>query len=197
MDYTEIILAIITGVGLSAACGFRIFIPLLFLNLASLYGFVHLSPGFGWAGGYFATIAFSLATCLEIAAYYIPWLDNLMDSIAAPASVIAGTFVTASVVTDISPSLKWIVSIIAGGGVAGILQGSTALLRMKSSLFTGGTANAIISTIELAASILFAILALLLPVIGLVLVFVLVLYLLIKPVRTMFKKITSRNSNCV
>ena len=125
----ETILAVITGIGLSAACGFRIFVPLLFLNLASMYGYIHLTSGFEWIGGYYATITFALATVLEIIAYYVPWLDNVMDAIASPVSVIAGTIVTASVITDMPPSLKWMVAIIAGGGIAGLLQGSTAVLR--------------------------------------------------------------------
>lgn len=188
MEHAELVLAIITGIGLSAACGFRIFVPLLFLNLASIYGFIHLSPGFEWVGGYFATIAFAIATSLEVSAYYIPWLDNIMDTIGAPVSVIAGILVTASVATNISPSFKWFVAIIAGGGAAAILQGSTSLIRAKSSIFTGGSANAIVSTIELAASILISLLAIILPIIGLILVIILVVYLLLKPLRIMFRR---------
>ena len=87
----EAILGVITGVGLSAACGFRIFVPLLVLNLAAMYGYVHLAPGFEWIGGSYATVALATATLLEVIAYYIPWLDNMMDAILAGFSVIAGT----------------------------------------------------------------------------------------------------------
>ena len=82
MNHMETILAVITGIGLSAACGFRVFVPLLALNLASMYGYIHLAQGFEWIGGYYATIAFASATILEIIAYYVPWLDNIMDAIA-------------------------------------------------------------------------------------------------------------------
>jgi len=174
----ETVLAVITGVGLSAACGFRIFVPLLVLNLAAMYGYVHLAPGFEWIGSSYATMAFVTATLLEVIAYYIPWLDNMMDAIASPVSVVAGTIATASVITDMPPSLKWMVAIIAGGGIAGLLQGSTAALRAKSSLLTGGAGNVGISTLELAGSTFTAVLAVLLPVIGFILVAAFVIFVI-------------------
>jgi hypothetical protein len=191
MEHTETILAVITGIGLSAACGFRIFIPLLLLNLASMYGYINLTSGFEWIGGYYATITFALATVLEIIAYYVPWLDNVMDTIASPVSIIAGTIVTASVITDMPPSLKWMVAIIAGGGIAGLLQGSTAVLRAKSSLFTGGIGNAAIATFELAGSVITSLLAIILPVMGFILVVILAVYLLLRTGRIFFRKMNA------
>ncbi len=188
MGYGETILAVITGIGLAAACGFRIFVPLLLLNLASIFGFIHLSSGFEWIGNYYATITFALATVLEIIAYYVPWLDNVMDTIASPVSVIAGTIATASIITDMPSSLKWLVAIIAGGGIAGLLQGSTALLRGKSSLLTGGAANPVVSTVELGGSVITSVLAILVPIIGFILVVILAVYLLYKGGRILFKK---------
>lgn len=194
MPYGETILAAITGIGLAAACGFRIFVPLLLLNLASIYGYIHLTSGFEWIGGYYATITFALATVLEIIAYYVPWLDNVMDTIASPVSVIAGTIAAASVITDIPPSLKWMVAIIAGGGIAGLLQGSTAILRGKSSLFTGGAANTVVSTLELFGSVITSILAIILPIVGFILVVILAIYLLFKTVRIFIRKIRTNHN---
>lgn len=183
MDITrvhmEMVIAILTGIGLSAACGFRIFLPLLALNLASMYGYVNLAPGFEWIGGYQVTIAFSLATALEIIAYYVPWLDNVMDTIASPVSIIAGTIVTASLVTDLPPSLKWTISIIAGGGIAGLLQGATVALRTKSSLFTGGLGNIIVASFELAGSLIVSLLAIVIPVAAFVVAILFVVYCLL------------------
>jgi hypothetical protein len=176
--YTETILAVITGIGLSAASGFRIFLPFLALNLASLWGYVGLAPGFEWISGYYATIALASATALEITAYYVPWLDNVMDAIASPVSIIAGAILTASMVTDIPPSLKWMISIIAGGGIAGLLQGATVALRLKSSLVTGGIGNAVIATIECAAAMILSFLAVIVPIIGFIIAVTIAVYLL-------------------
>jgi len=96
----ETILSLLIGIGLSAACGFRVFVPLLVVSVASHTGHLHLSSGFEWMGSDAALIAFAVATVLEVAAYYIPWLDNLLDTVASPAAVIAGTLVTASLIAD-------------------------------------------------------------------------------------------------
>jgi hypothetical protein len=188
MSHMETILAVITGIGLSAACGFRVFVPLFALNLASMYGYIHLAQGFEWIGGYYATIAFALATILEIIAYYVPWLDNIMDAIASPVSIIAGTIATASVITDMPASVKWMVAIIAGGGIAGLLQGSTTALRAKSSLFSGGLGNPLVATLELIGSAVIAFLAIILPIIGFILVTAFAVYVLIKAGRSFWMK---------
>jgi len=187
-EHMETIFAILTGVGLSAACGFRIFLPLLALNLASMYGYISLAPGFEWIAGYQVTVAFGLATVLEIVAYYVPWLDNVMDSIASPVSVIAGTIVTASLITDLPPSLKWIISIIAGGGIAGLLQGATVALRAKSTIFTAGLGNFIVASFELLASAIIAFVSLVLPLVAFILALILVTYCLLMTRRVYLKK---------
>src|SRR5512139_1669936 len=112
----EILLSICLGIGLSAACGFRIFVPLLAMSIASLSGHMMLSRGFEWIGTYPALMAFGTATLLEISACYIPWVDNLMDSVAAPIAVVAGTVVAASSIMHMSPLMKWVLALIAGGG---------------------------------------------------------------------------------
>jgi hypothetical protein len=158
------ILSILVGVGLSAACGFRVFVPLLVMNLAAISGHLQLAQGFQWLGTYPATIAFSVATCLEIAGYYIPWVDHLLDTIATPAAVIAGTIVTASMATDMSPFLKWTLAVIAGGGAAGLVQGTTVVSRGASTAATGGLGNPLVATLELAGAIITSLMAILAPV---------------------------------
>jgi hypothetical protein len=188
----ETMLAVSTGIGLSAACGFRVFVPLLAHNFASMYGYLNLAPGFEWIGGYYATIAFASATILEIIVYYVPWLDHIMDAIASPVAIIAGTIATASVIIDVPPAVKWIVAIIAGGGIAGIIQGTTAALRAKSSLFTGGLGNPLIATAELAGSAFVALLAIIIPIICFALVATFATYALYKVGRTFSTKMKGK-----
>ena len=170
----ETLLSLLIGVGLSAACGFRVFVPLLVLSVAVHTGHVNLTPGFDWIGSTPALIAFALATALEIAAYYIPWVDNLLDSVSGPAAVVAGTMLTAALVTDVSPFIKWTLAVIAGGGVAGVVKGSTTLTRGASTLTTGGLGNPVLATIELGSSIATSFLAILVPVVAILVVAVLV-----------------------
>lgn len=184
----ETALSIAIGIGLSAACGFRIFVPLLMMSIASLSGYLHLSPGFDWIGTYPALIAFGTATILEVAAYFVPVLDHALDTITSPVAVVAGTIATASVVTDLAPFLRWTLALIAGGGIAGIVQGSTVLLRAKSSAFTGGIGNPVVSTGELLAAMGTALLAIILPVVCIALIAILIAFVLQKFGRLVFGK---------
>jgi len=189
----ETFLGIAVGIGLSAACGFRVFVPLLVMNLALLGGLLHLAPGFEWIGTYYATITFATATIVEILGYYIPWLDHVLDIAATPAAIIAGTIATASFVTDMSPFLKWALAFIAGGGMAGLIQGTTVAFRAKSSVLTAGIGNPLLSTLELAGSIIVALLAVFVPILCLALAAFLCILIMRKVGRLVFRKRPSLN----
>ncbi len=162
----DTLLSVFVGVGLSAACGFRVFVPLLVMSIASLTGQMELSPEFEWIATYPALAAFAIATIFEIGAYYIPWVDNLLDAVAIPAATVAGTIVMASAVSDMSPFLKWGLAIIVGGGVAGTVQGFTTITRITSTAATGGLGNPLVSTAEAGGSLLMSILAIAVPVLA-------------------------------
>ena len=185
---SELILSLIIGIGLSASVGFRIFVPFLVLSIFSLLGFVNLSSGFDWIGTYPALIAFGFASLLEIIAYFFPWFDNLLDTVAGPVSIIAGALIMGSVLADFSPLFKWSLAIIAGGGLAGTIQHSTGLLRLTSSTTTGGIANPVLSTTEAGASFSLSTLAILLPVVAFLLVLLLVIWVVRKFHKIFFKK---------
>ncbi|HTD64978.1 MAG TPA: DUF4126 domain-containing protein [Candidatus Limnocylindria bacterium] len=167
----EIFLSICLGIGLSAACGFRVFVPLFCLSLAAHFGadHVHLAKSFAWIGSYPAMIAFGIATLIEIVAYYIPWLDNALDSAAVPLATVAGIFLTASVVVDLDPFWRWTLAVVAGGGIAASTQLATTKARAASSLTTGGIANPVLSTVEAASSTVLSVLAVIWPIVALVL----------------------------
>ena len=166
----EIALSVLIGIGLAAACGLRVFVPFLVVSIAAMSGHLTLAPGFEWMGTYYALVAFALAMLLEVAAYYVPWLDNLLDTMATPVAVVAGAVITASVVGDMSPFLRWTLAVIAGGGTAAAVQAATVALRGTSSVTTGGVANPVVSTAELGGSAVVATLAVVLPVAAVVLV---------------------------
>ena len=166
----ETALGIALGLGLSAACGFRVFVPLLVLGVANFTGAVTLGSGFEWLSSPPALIALGLATALEIAAYYVPWLDNVLDTIASPAAVMAGAVAAVAVQSDIDPLLHWSVVAIAGGGAASLVQVSTVALRGASTALTGGLANVFLSTGEWFGALAVAIMAIVAPVVALLLV---------------------------
>jgi hypothetical protein len=177
----ETFLSLAVGIGLAAACGLRVFVPLLALNLAAMGGFLVLPSGWAWMGGPYATLAFCVATILEIlGCYYIPWVDHALDTIASPAAVIAGTLTTAALVTDLPPFLHWTLALIAGGGIAGVVQGATVALRAKSSLATAGAANPLLATVELVGSAVTSLVAIFIPVVCLALILFFLIWVLKK-----------------
>ena len=184
----DTLLSICIGIGLSAACGFRVFVPPLVMSIASLFVHLQLSPSFEWMGSYPALVVFAVATGIEVAAYYIPWVDHLLDLIATPMAIAAGTFVKASVIPEGDPMLQWTVALIAGGGAAGTIQAFTGIGRLASTMMTGGLGNPLISTIESGGSIILSGLAIAVPVFTVCLVAVLLVFTLSKLGRSLAVK---------
>lgn len=153
MELAHVLTSLILGLGLSAACGFRIFVPLTIINLAAKAEYLDLASGFEWVGSTPATLVFVSATLLEIGAYYIPVVDNLLDTVAAPAAVVAGTLVTATQIGEMDPIMTWTLSAVVGGGAAGVVQGLTTAARSVTTLATGGFGNPFVSTFEAGASV--------------------------------------------
>ncbi len=170
MSESEIVLSIARGVGLAAAAGFRVFLPLLVMSGAAYSGHLTLGDSFAWLATPTALAMLSVAALLEIAAYYVPGVDNMLDALAAPAALVAGTLAAAAVMTDLPPIVKWTTAAIAGGGAAGLTQSVTSVLRAQSTLTTGGIGNAVVSTSELGGALLISLLALLAPLAALALV---------------------------
>lgn len=175
--------SIALGIGLSAACGFRVFVPLFLMSGAVQLGYLELASGFEWMETDRALIGLGVATAVEVLAYLIPWLDNALDTIASPAAVIAGIVASASVLGDTSPFVQWTLSVMAGGGVAGLVQGGSVATRAASSMGTGGLGNFLVAIGEVLASVGTALLAILAPFIALVVVIVLVAVLVHQLVR--------------
>ncbi len=164
----ESLLSIALGLGLAAATGFRIFVPLLIAGLAARFGYLPLGDGFQWLASTPALVMLVTAAVAETLAYYIPGVDHVLDVIASPATLAAGAVASAAVMVDIPPAVMWPLAIIAGGGAAGLTKGSTALLRAKSGAMTGGLANPVVSTVETVGATGLAVLAIVVPVLCLV-----------------------------
>jgi hypothetical protein len=159
-------LSLLAGLGLAAACGFRVFVPLLVASLAVNIGYLNPTPEFAWLGSPIALTAFSIATVLEIAGYYVPWVDNALDTLASPAAVIAGTVVAASFAVDMDPFMRWTLAIIAGGGLAATVQAGSVAARGMSLSTSGGIANPVVATAELAGAVTTSALAVVTPILA-------------------------------
>lgn len=183
---TETILSIFLGIGLASAAGFRVFLPLFALSLASYSQVLELNESWEWIGGIPALITLGIAMVAEIFAYYIPFVDNALDTIAAPLAAIAGTITIASTVVDVSPMMTWVLAIIAGGGTATAMQGMTTMTRLASSVKTGGLGNPVVSTAETGTAFTLSSLAIFLPILAVVIV--ILLFVLIYWIYRKFRK---------
>lgn len=174
----EWIMSACIGVGLAACCGFRVFVPMLIASAATKLGIIGTMNGFEWLGGWPALLGLTVATVFELGAYYIPWLDNLLDTVATPASVIAGTLLSTSFLQIDNPVLHWGLGLILGGSSAGIIQAGTSLLRLGSTATTGGAANPIVATGENVASVGLSIFTIFLPLVAVVIIFFILIFVI-------------------
>jgi hypothetical protein len=159
----DLLLGVALGIGLAAATGFRVFIPLLVAGLAARAGWVPLTDSFAWLQSTPALVALGTAAVLETLAFYVPGLDHILDVLAGPLAVIAGVLASASVMVDLPPGVRWPIAVIAGGGIAAITKGTTAVIRAKSAAVTGGLGNPVVSTAETAGAATVSILAIIAP----------------------------------
>lgn len=141
----DTLFAICVGIGLSAASGFRVFMPMLVLSAATKFGGVHLNPNFEWLGSWTALATFASATVLEAGSYYVPWVAHAVSVAATPAAVLAGTLATAAQIDGVHPLAQWSSSLLVGGGVAGGVQMLNIGARAASTISTAGLGNPIVS----------------------------------------------------
>lgn len=177
------ILSFFLGIGLAASAGFRVFLPLLVMSVAAHFGIIPLDENWAWAGSFAAMATLSVASIIEIGAYYIPFLDNILDTIAVPMAGIAGTLLMATAMTDVTPILKWSLAIIAGGGAASTISATSATTRMASSVATAGIANPIVSTVETVTAFFLSVVSVLIPFLGFIMV-LMIAYFIYKAYKT-------------
>lgn len=172
---TETIISIFLGLGLAASAGFRIFMPLFALSLASYFNIWELNDSWQWIGSLAAVLTLGVAMIVEVLAYFIPWVDNILDSIAIPLAAIAGTAVMVSTVANLDPVVTWSLAIIAGGGTATAIKSAGATGRLASTATTGGLANPIVSTVETGTAVVVTTASIFAPVIGVILVLIILI----------------------
>lgn len=174
---SETIISLFLGIGLAASTGFRVFLPLFALSLAAYFGVWELNENWEWIGSLAAIITLGVATLAEIFAYFIPWVDNALDSIAIPLAAIAGTAVMVSTIANLDPVVTWSLAIIAGGGTASAIKGANAAGRLTSTATTAGVANPIVSTVETGTAITVATASIFAPIFAVILVIIILAFI--------------------
>jgi hypothetical protein len=190
MDAGGTAMSLCLGVGLAAACGFRVFLPPLLVALALAFELIPAGTMPAWLGTWPAITALAAASALELGAYYVPWIDNALDAVASPVAVVAGMLMTAGATADLDPAVQWTAAVIAGGGAAGLTQTATVLTRGLSTLSTGGLSNFLVSTLEWIGAVLVTAMTLLIAPAALLVLALAVLWL----VRTRRRRAAARQA---
>ena len=174
----ELITAVAIGIGLAASAGFRVFVPMLVAAIAAKAGVMPLNESFQWLASWTSIVILGTATVIEIMAYYIPVEDNLLDTVATPLAVVAGTLLLTSVLPIDSELMKWITGAAIGGGSAAVVQTGSALTRLTSTKLTAGLGNPVVATVENVAATGTSILSLVIPFFIIAIFLLLVIFLL-------------------
>ncbi|MDC8105843.1 MULTISPECIES: DUF4126 domain-containing protein [Chryseobacterium] len=179
IPYLPYVLSAFIGIGLSAATGFRVFLPLFAVSLASYLHWIPMNDQFEWLAGLPTLITTGIATIAEILAYYIPFIDHLLDTLSVPLATIAGSILFASQFADFGTFPQWALAIIAGGGTAATISSGFAGIRAASTATTGGLGNSIVGTTETAGAGIMSVLAMAVPVIAAILAVILVIMVIV------------------
>ena len=187
---SETIISIFLGIGLAASVGFRVFLPLFALSIASYFGVWDVNENWEWIGSLAAISTLGVATLVEIFAYFIPWVDSLLDSIALPLAAIAGTAVMVATISDLDPVVTWSLAIIAGGGTATAIRGASATSRLASTAVTGGLGNPVISAAETGTAVIVTAASIFVPILAaiLVIVILIIIFSIYRKLRPRFSK---------
>lgn len=175
----EQLISVILGISLASAVGFRVFIPFLIVSVASYFGYFELNENWEWIGGMPAIFTFAIATIVEIFAYFIPFVDNLLDTIAVPIAGLAGSAIMLSTIGEFDPLITYSLAILAGGGTAALIKSATSTSRLASSTVTAGLANPVVSATESGLSSVLSLSAIFVPILAIILV-ISILFLMYK-----------------
>lgn len=180
VPYLSYVISAFIGIGLSAATGFRVFLPMFAVSLASYFHWIPMNENFEWLSGLPALITTGIATIVEILAYYIPFIDHLLDTVSIPMATVAGSILFASQFADLGTFPQWALALIAGGGTAATISSGFAGIRAASTATTGGLGNSVVGTTETAGAGIMTVLAMVAPIIAavaaIILLFLVIVY---------------------
>lgn len=194
VPYLPYAISAFIGIGLAAATGFRIFLPMFVVSLASYMGWIPMNGSFEWLSGLPTLIAIGIAMMVEILAYYIPFVDHLLDTISIPLATLAGSVMFASQFADIGTFPQWALALIAGGGTAAAISSGFAGTRAASTATTGGFGNSVVATTETAGAGIMSVLALAAPVIAFIVAIIFIIAFLVLG-RKIWRKFRNFNTN--
>lgn len=194
VPYLSYVLSTFIGIGLAAATGFRVFLPMFIVSLSSYFHWIPMNEQFEWLAGLPTLITTGIATVAEILAYYIPFIDHLLDTVSIPMATVAGSVLFASQFADMGTFPQWALALIAGGGTAATISSGFAGIRAASTATTGGLGNSVVGTTETAGAGIMSILAMAAPIIAAIVAIVLLIFVIVYG-RKAWRKLRGKNTS--
>jgi len=185
--------SLLSAFGLSTAAGLNAYIPLLAVGLLARYtDLIHLDGPYVLLTHPLVLLLLALLALLDFVADKIPAIDHIAHMVGVLIHPIAGAllFMTANNASGtLSPFLAALFGMVLAGGTHGL----RAIARPVATASTAGIANPFVSLIEDITSFTLAVLALLVPAVAVLLIF-LIAYLVIRSLRDIARRRTGTAS---
>jgi hypothetical protein len=150
--------------GLAGATGLNATLPLLIVSLLARLGLIHLAPPYDALASDIAFYGLLVVAAVEFAMDKVPALDSVGHAVMLPVSAAAGAILFASqtgTITSMDSGLGVLVSLLAGGAVAGTVHVARATVRPVVNLAFLGPP---LSLVEDATSAALSLAATLIPI---------------------------------
>ena len=171
----EGMLASLTGLGLSAAAGLNAYIPLLLVGvLARFTDVLTLPEPYRWIQSGWAIAVVSVLLVAELVLDKVAVVDHVNDVIQTLVRpTVGGVIFAATTAAEQADNSTWMqehpwVGVLLGVVVAGVVHATKATARPLVNATTVGAGTPVVSAAEDAASLGMSLVAVLLPVLGVV-----------------------------
>lgn len=183
-------IAVLTGMGLSAAAGLNAWIPFLALALLARFtDLVALPAGYGWISSWWAIGIGAVLLAAEVVLDKVPVVDSVNDAVqTAVRPAVGGLVASATAAADRLDHSTWMqqhswVTVLLGVVVAALVHTGKTAARPVVNAGTAGVGAPVVSTMEDVAAVGLSLVAILAPVlVVLLLVGLLVLALRLRAV---------------
>lgn len=172
-------LNLFTAFGLAGSAGLNAYIPLLLVALAARFPFsdplFNLSEPYNVLGSWWAIGIIGVLLLIEMTVDKIPAVDTVNDVIQTFVRPAAGAILfaaNANIVTDINPILALMAGLLIAGGVHTV----KGVARPVVTATTAGTGNWLVSFLEDIVAFFTSILAIFIPVLGVLLLLLLLFF---------------------
>jgi hypothetical protein len=164
----DMVVSMLTGLGLATAAGLNPYFPLIIVGLFARLGWMPLEGPFVALGHPLVLLIIAALAVVDFIGDKVPAVDSMLHTVGLAIAPIAGAilFLSQAGIGAIDPLLAGIAGLIVAGGT----HAARSAVRPAVTAATVGTGNPVISLVEDVTSAILAVLAIFLPVLAIVLI---------------------------